>query len=38
VVNDVPAYAVVAGNPARAVMGTRGSVGDRTPQPERLRA
>jgi acetyltransferase-like isoleucine patch superfamily enzyme len=38
VMNDVPAYAVVAGNPARAVMGTNRPAGERASQPERLRA
>jgi len=38
VMNDVPASAVVAGNPARAVMGTSRPMGARAPEGERLRA
>ena len=38
VMNDVPASAVVAGNPARAVMGTSRPAGERAPERERLRA
>jgi acetyltransferase-like isoleucine patch superfamily enzyme len=38
VMNDVPAHAVVAGNPARAVMGTSRPVAERNTGGERLRA
>lgn len=38
VMNDVPAYAVVAGNPARAVMATGGHRGGKSLDGERLRA
>jgi len=38
VMNDVPAYAVVAGNPARAVMSTGGHRGGKNLGGERLRA
>lgn len=38
VMNDVPASAVVAGNPARAVMGTNRPAASRAPERERLGA
>jgi acetyltransferase-like isoleucine patch superfamily enzyme len=38
VMTDVPAHAVVAGNPARAVMGTRRPAAEQATQGERLRA